>query len=56
VYCLLVCMLETDGFAPSLICAGLIHANHGEKVVEYLSQELRSNSSEVRIMGVWQVT
>ena len=30
-----------------LSCAGLIHANHGEKVVDYLSQELRSNSSEV---------
>lgn len=30
-------------FLPS----GLIHANHGSKVIDYLSQELRSNSSEV---------
>ncbi len=28
---------------------GLIHSNHGEKVIDYLSQELRSNSSEVGV-------
>ena len=28
---------------------GLIHANHGLKVMDYLSQELRTNSSEVSV-------
>ena len=28
---------------------GLIHANHGLKVMDYLANELRSNTSEVRV-------
>lgn len=30
-----------------LYALGLIHANHGEKIVEYLKKELRNNQNEV---------
>ena len=32
-----------------LYAIGLIHANHGSKVIDYLSQSLRSNTSEVSV-------
>ena len=31
---------------------GLIHANHGQKIIEYLTKELRTNQNEVSVR-VW---
>ena len=28
---------------------GLIHANHGQKIIEYLTKELRTNQNEVSV-------
>ena len=35
-------------------CVGLIHANHGQNIVDYISQELRSNQNEVSIIDGWR--
>lgn len=34
------------------LCIGLIHANHGQNIIEYLTKELRTNTSEV-CGGMW---
>ena len=33
--------------------AGLIHANHGLAIMDYLSQELRTNNNEVCSISSW---
>ena len=42
----------------SLLVAGLIHANHGGKIIEYLLQQLKNASSDVSFSSAWifQVT
>ncbi len=49
--CMYVCVFVRTCVRVVCCYVGLIHANHGSKVIDYLSQELRSNSSEVRIWG-----
>ena len=55
-----VCVLCTHNLLAYNVCfvyvlltkvsfqKGLIHANHGLKVMDYLANELRNNTSEVR--------
>ena len=54
-------MLEWFGDSPDiepscrnvltwLYLAGLIHANHGLKVMDYLSQEIKASESEVGVV------
>lgn len=42
----------------SLLVAGLIHANHGGKIIEYLLQQLKNATSDVSFTSAWifQVT
>lgn len=42
----------------SLFVAGLIHANHGGKIIEYLLQQLKNATSDVSFTsaGIFQVT
>ena len=42
----------------SLFVAGLIHANHGGKIIEYLLQQLKNATSDVSFTSAWifQVT
>ena len=41
-----------------LFVAGLIHANHGGKIIEYLLQQLKNATSDVSFTSAWifQVT
>lgn len=45
-------------FSFSLFVAGLIHANHGGKIIEYLLQQLKNATSDVSFTSAWifQVT
>ena len=40
-------------YLASLCLTGLIHANHGLKVMDYLSQEIKASESEVGMVVPW---
>ena len=40
-------------YLASLCLTGLIHANHGSKVMDYLSQEIKASESEVGMVVPW---
>ena len=49
----ITCVKNFENFKFLLSSAGLIHANHGLTIMDYLSQELRTNNNEVCSVSNW---